>query len=153
MMKVLVAVDDSKGSVKAIDTLMNVFSSSPPEEIILVYTEKIEGLSLMDEMLGDAELSTLKEELKGTEYQEKLDKKAKLVLQYFNKALEDKGVKNVKSLVREGHPADEILGAAQDEGAGLIVVGSRGKRLHTLLMGSVSREVANRAEIPVLIAK
>jgi nucleotide-binding universal stress UspA family protein len=153
MKKVLVAVDDSKGSQKAVEAFLEVFSCSPPEEVILLHTEKIEGMSLMDEMLGEAELSTLKEELGGTEHQERLDKKAKVVLSYFNRALADKGIKNVRCLVREGHPADEILGAAQDESVGMIVVGSRGKRLHTLLMGSVSREVANRADIPVLIAK
>jgi len=32
-------------------------------------------------------------------------------------------------------------------------MGSKGKRMHTLLLGSISREVANRAEIPVLIAR
>ena len=33
-----------------------------PEEIILLYVEKLEGSSLMDDMLGEAELSTLREE-------------------------------------------------------------------------------------------
>jgi nucleotide-binding universal stress UspA family protein len=153
MKKVLVAVDDSVGSQKAVNAFIEVFSCSQPEEVILLHTQKIEGKSLMDEMLGPAEMSTLKEQLKGTEHQELLDRKAKAVLGYFNKAFEDKGVKNVRCLIKEGHPAEEILRAAKDEGAGMIVVGSRGKRLHTLLMGSVSREVANRADIPVLIAK
>jgi nucleotide-binding universal stress UspA family protein len=35
----------------------------------------------------------------------------------------------------------------------MIIMGSRGKRLHNLWMGSISREVANNAEMAVLIAK
>ncbi|MCK4587348.1 MAG: universal stress protein, partial [Gammaproteobacteria bacterium] len=34
-----------------------------------------------------------------------------------------------------------------------IVIGSRGKRTHDFLLGSVSREVANGSSIPVLLTK
>jgi len=91
--------------------------------------------------------------LKGTEHQEKLDRKAKKVLDYFKKALEEKGVTGVKPVIKEGHPAEEILKIAQEECAEMIVLGSRGKRLHNLFMGSVSREVANRADVSVLITR
>jgi len=37
--------------------------------------------------------------------------------------------------------------------AKMIVVGSRSKRLHNLWMGSINREVANDAEVAVLITK
>ncbi|MEJ2314283.1 MAG: universal stress protein [Nitrospirota bacterium] len=153
MKKVLVAVDDSKGSMKAIDAFVDVFSCNPPEEVVLFHTQKIEGRSLMDEMLGKAEMSTLKEELKGTDYQKELDRRTQAILDHFRKSLEDRGIKGIKSVVKEGHPAEEILNTAKEEGAGMIIVGSRGKRLHTLLMGSVSREVANRADVPVMLAK
>lgn len=153
MKKILLAVDDSKGSEKVIDAFLNLYSSSRPETVVLLYTEKIEGRSLMDEMLGVAEMSTLKESLKGTEYQKRLDERAEKILSYFKKALEDKGVDGIKTVVKEGHPADEILATAEEEGAEMIIIGSRGKRLHTLLMGSVSREVANKADVSVLLAK
>lgn len=153
MQKVLIAVDDSKGSLKTIDTFLDIFSNNPQQKVVLLYVEKIQGRSLMDEMLGEAELSTLKEELKNTEHQEKLDKKAGIILTYFRKPLESKGITDIKDIVKEGHPADEIIATAKEEGAGLIIVGSRSKRMHTLLMGSVSREIANRADISVLIAR
>jgi hypothetical protein len=35
----------------------------------------------------------------------------------------------------------------------MIIIGSRGRRTHGFLMGSVSREIANSCEIPVLIAR
>lgn len=153
MNKVLIAVDDSKGSAAATRVFTDLFPQGRQVTPILLYVEKIEGRSLMDEMLGIAELSTLKEQLQGTEYQEQLDRRAQAVLDFHKKALAESGVASVKTIVREGHPADEILAAASEEGAELLIIGSRGRRLHTLFMGSVSREIANRADIPVLIAR
>lgn len=153
MKTVLLAVDDSKGSQATVDTFLKLFRCIRPESVALLYVEKIEGRSLMDEMLGTAELATLKEELSGTEFQAALDRKARAVLDLYRKQLEDQGVTGIKPLVRQGHPSDEILGGAKDLSADLIIIGSRGKRMHTLLMGSVSREIANRSEVPVLIAR
>jgi nucleotide-binding universal stress UspA family protein len=100
-----------------------------------------------------AELSTLREQLQGTAYQEALDRRAGAVLDRYSALLLEKGVQGIRTVVREGHPSDEILETAQANGAEMIIVGSRGQRLHTLLMGSVSREIANRATVPVLIAR
>jgi len=153
MKKVLIAVDDSKGSEAAINTFLEIFSCRLPETVVLIHAQKIEGLSLMDEMLGEAEMSTLKEMLKGTEYQKMLNRKSQNVISYHKKILEDKGIRGISAVIKEGHPADEILNVANQEKAEMIIIGSRGKRMHTLLIGSVSGEVANRAEIPVLLAK
>jgi len=153
MKKVLLAVDDSKGSATVIERYQEVFADNHPESVVLLYVEKIEGRSLMDEMLGEAEMETLKEELKGTRYQERLDRKAKAVIEYFRASLEEKGLTGVKTLVREGHPAEEIIRAAEEEGADLIMVGSKATRRNSVLMGSVSREVANRAGMSVLVAR
>jgi len=153
MKNVLIAVDDSKASKRTTQAFLDLYSCSRPEKVVLLFVEKIEGRSLMDEMLGDAELSTLKEALKGTEYQEKLDKRAQAVLSFYGSILADNGIEGVKKILKEGHPADEILSAAKEEGSDLIILGSRGSRVQSFMMGSVSREVANRAEIPVLIAK
>jgi len=153
MKKILIAVDDSKGSQAAVDTFAALFSCSRPEAVVLLFVEKIEGKSIMDDMLGMAELSTLKEELQGTKYQEALDRKARTVLEHYRKELAARGVTGIKTVVKEGHPSDEILETAREEGAEMIIVGSRGRRPHSLMMGSVSREVANQAGIAVLIAR
>jgi nucleotide-binding universal stress UspA family protein len=121
--------------------------------IVLVYVEKFEGRSLIDEMLGDAELSTLKDVLKGTEYQKALDNKAQTILKYYKTALEKKGLTGIKTVIRKGHPAEEILKTAKEVKADVIVIGSRSRRTTHLFMGSVSREVADGADIPVLIVK
>ncbi len=153
MKNVLIAVDETKGTKNAFSVCSTVCSCMQPEKIVLCYVEKFEGRSLIDEMLGKAEMSTLEDVLNGTEYQEALDSKAEKILNYYKKALESKGIAGVKTVVRKGHPAEEILKAAKKENADMIIVGSRGKRVSHIFMGSVSREVANNADIPVLIVK
>ena len=124
-----------------------------PEEIILLYVEKFAGRSLMDEMLGDAELSTLRDVIQGTEFQEAMDEKAEKILGFYKSALEERSpVPNVRTMVKSGIPAEEIVQTAKDEDASMIIIGSRGKRSR-LFMGSVSREVADTAECPVMIVK
>ncbi len=154
MKKVLIAVDDTKGTRKAFDMCIRTCQCMEPESITLVYVEKLEGRSLMDDqLLSVSEMKTLKEALEGTEYQEALDKRANAIVQYYKKLLEDSGLTGVKTMVRKGHPAEEILAAAKEEGSDLIIVGSRGSRISHVFMGSVSREVANTADIPVMIVK
>ncbi len=159
MKKMLVAVDDTKGSLHVAEVLKNMLGDCLdcgclPESIILLYVEKMEGRSIMDDLLlSVSETETLKESLRGTEYQKQADKKAEKILNYFEDLLEKQGLSGIKKQVRQGHPAEEILKAAQEENVGMIVMGSRGKRLHNLWMGSVSREVANNSEVAVLIAK
>lgn len=153
MKNILIAVDDSKGSELAVRTFIDLFPPNRSVPAILLYIQKIEGRSFMDDMLGEAELSTLKEMLKGSEYKELLDKRAERVISYHRKILEESGITNIKTVIKDGHPADEILGTAKEERAEMIIIGSRSKRMHNPLMGSVSREVANRSDVPVLLAK
>ncbi len=153
MKKILIAVDDTKGAKNALTMCGDVCSCMRPETIVLLYVERFEGRTFMAEMVGDAELKTLKDVLKGTEYKEALDKKANDVLNYYKKALEDKGLSDIKTVIKSGHPADEILRTAEEESSDMIIIGSRGKRASHAFMGSVSREVVNRSEIPVLVAK
>lgn len=107
----------------------------------------------MDEMLGDSEFSALKEALRGTEYQESLNRRAQKTVDYYKKFMENKGMTGIKTVIKIGHPAEEILNTAEEEDVDMIVMGSRGKRFEPLMMGSVSREVANSADLPVLLIK
>ena len=154
MKNVLIAVDDTKSAQAAVlECTGNLCGKLKPESVTLLYVEKFEGRSLMDEMLGEAEMSTLREVLEGTEYKEKLDKKANAVLDSYAGKMKEFGMDSVKKLIKTGHPAEEILNAAKEIGADMIVVGSRGSRKGNIFMGSVSREVANNAEVPVLIVR
>jgi nucleotide-binding universal stress UspA family protein len=53
-----------------------------------------------------------------------------------------------------GGPAEEIVALAEEVGAGLIVMGSRGLRgVRRALMGSVSDSVVRHAHCPVLVVR
>jgi nucleotide-binding universal stress UspA family protein len=154
MKKILIAVDETKGTKELFNVCLDMCSCVRPEIMVLCYVEKLEGRSLMDDvLLSVSEMSTLKQALEGTEYQDALDKKAQAVLNYYRKALEDKGLTGVKTVIRKGHPAEEILKTADEEGVDMIMIGSRGSRTAHLFMGSVSREVVNSAKVPVLVVK
>lgn len=154
MKKIMISVDDTEGTREMFSKIDKICKCMNPEEIILLYVEKLEGRSLMDEMLGDAEMSTLKESLEGTEFKEALDKKADAILTYYKKSLQSRPpVPVIKTVVRTGHPAEEIIKGAEEECADMIIIGTRGKRVGRLFMGSVSREVVNNAEVPVLVVK
>ena len=153
MKKILIAVDDTKGSKNTFQMCGNMCSCMRPESIVLIYVEKFEGRSLIDTMLGEAEMSTLRDVLEGTEFKKALDKKADNILSHYKKTLEDEGISGIKTVIKTGNPADEILKAAKEENADMIIVGSRGSRVSHVFTGSVSREVVNRADIPVLVVK
>jgi nucleotide-binding universal stress UspA family protein len=61
---------------------------------------------------------------------------------------------SVERMVLQGEPVDAIVGAATEHGAGMIVIGSRGRgALASAALGSVSSEVATRAPCPVTIVR
>jgi nucleotide-binding universal stress UspA family protein len=67
--------------------------------------------------------------------------------------LSKEGVEH-SSIIRHGDPGVEIVKAAEENKADLIVVGSRGLlTLRRLILGSVSRKVINKSKIPVLVVK
>jgi nucleotide-binding universal stress UspA family protein len=60
----------------------------------------------------------------------------------------------VETVLREGHPAVEILRMANEIGCDLIVMGTHGRTgLGRLLMGSVAEQVVRQAICPVLTIK
>lgn len=153
MKKVLLAVDDTVGSNVALKTFLDLFPALRPETVIILTVELFGGKSVLHDRISDTDISVLLESLKGTELKEILDKKAEEIIDCYRKPLEEKGVTGIKTVIKAGHPAEEILKTAKEESADMIIMGSKGKRLHTVLLGSVSREVVNQAEIPVLIAR
>ena len=151
-MKVLITVDDTHTSQSVLTVFRNLVR--PPEEVILLHVQQLEGKSLMIGMLGSSEMSTLRESLKGTEMKERLDRKAEALLSRCRNELTDSGLVKVKTVVREGIPAEEILHVAAEEGVGLIIMGCHGKKgLQRLVAGCVTKDVERNSTVPVLVAK
>lgn len=152
MKKILIAVDETKASMGIFSIFQNLVR--PPEEVILLHVERLEGKSLMIDMLGDAELSTLKESIRGTEHKEALERKTAKILDFYRKELENGGLVRIKTMAREGIPSEEIIKVAEEENAELIIMGYNGKKgLDRLITGCVSKDVEKCARVPVMLAK
>ena len=66
MKNILLAVDDTRGSKEAVSSFARACKCINPDRLILLHVEKLEGRSLIDEMLGDPEMATLKAAQTGT---------------------------------------------------------------------------------------
>lgn len=68
--------------------------------------------------------------------------------------LREAGLTVTTLVTASGVPADELLAAARAQHADLVVVGSRSHNLlYEIFLGSVSKEVIRKSEIPVLIER
>ena len=152
MKKVLIATDETKGSLAVLDVFRN--QVRPPEEVILVHVQRPLGRSFMVDMVNEAEMDTLKEMLQDTEQQEELDRKSEKILTYYTEQLKNDGLFRIKTVVRTGNVHEEILKVAEEEHADMMILGSSGKSgLDRLLSGRVTKDLERKASIPVVVAK
>jgi len=152
MKKVLIAVDETEGSKAVLSVFQNMVR--PPESVVLVHVQQLEGKSMMIDMLSDSEIDTLRDALRGSEYKETLDRKSERILNFYRKELENGGLVSVKTIVRDGIASEEILKVAQEEGVHLIITGYTGKTvMQRLVSGSISKDMEKNAPVPVLVAK
>jgi nucleotide-binding universal stress UspA family protein len=81
-------------------------------------------------------------------------RRAKEVLEQQAKRIEESGVTVKETHLLEGRADEEIVELAEEIGAGLIVMGSRGHgRLRRTLLGSVSDAVVRHAHCPVTVVR
>jgi len=67
---------------------------------------------------------------------------------------DEKGVKDIATVIGDGDPATRILSCAEKEGVDCIIMGSRGlSDIQALLQGSVSRKVSNRADCTIITVR
>ena len=144
--KILVPTDGSGHAEKAIDyacdlglkygatvyLLHIVHKSGTPKRLLQVIEEhkKVEKVDLLIREIGERIMNAAKKEV------------------------EKKGLKNFRSFVIEGDPAENIIRFAQKESVDLIVMGSRGLgNLQGVLLGSVSHKVCNLADCTCMTVK
>ena len=83
-----------------------------------------------------------------------LDREAQRLLDAQVEQVRAAGGSTAHTHLRTGKIDREIVAAAEELGAGLIVIGSRGRgRMRRALMGSVSDSVARHAHCPVLVVR
>lgn len=154
MRKVLVAVDAAKGSDACVKACAEIFSRAPPKTVIVLHVQQPGGgPTVMHERMSDAEFETLKDELDRTGALQLLQVKSNAIVASHRKKLQRRGIRAIKTIVRTGHVAEEILNTAKEEGVGLIIIGNTRGAVARLMMGDVVKAVVSGAEVPVLLAR
>ena len=138
--KILVPTDGSEHAVRAEEEAIYIAEKTGAELIGLSTVENnfVNGLPLNDEVY---ELNNLlKENTKNNvdNFEELVHEKASSV--------------SVRSIIKEGTPANAILETAEEEDVDLIIIGSSGKSgFDRFLMGSVADKVSKSAKCSVLV--
>ena len=133
--KILVCIDGSKHSEKALEHACNLAKSMNSKLFLTYIVDKTIGLNFLDR----------------AEYLNLLRDYGKSSLKKAEKITNSKNI-STKVIQKEGKVVNAILDTAKKENCDLIVVGSHGFGVGLrFLLGSVSHKLVNRAQCPVLI--
>ncbi len=146
-MHVIIATDGSKQSLTAARFATTVLDATKVTDVsVLAVVRPLAAVSFSNE-LGSA--SKTKAAGEGASFRAEAEAATEVVAEVF----EGWGPK-VHRRTRSGSPANEIIKAATQLGAGLIVVasGSRGIS-ETVLLGSTAQRVQQYAPCPVLVVR
>lgn len=135
MKNILLAVDGSKYSEKAVDQGLELAEKFDAK---VTFLNVVSSYGYAGEILEEAienEVSSAKELLSG-----------------FEEKAEEHDIKVESEVIKDSSAANGIVGYAKEHEFDLIVVGARGKSgLETIQLGSVSEAVVKRSETPVLV--
>lgn len=139
MQKILVAHDGSKSSDKALKKAVELAINSNASLTVLSVVPELYLTEFSDEDRNRI-AKTLEEE-------------TRQLLEKIRKSLSSKSIE-VKTVIRQGDPAEKILETAQKMKVDLIVTGSHGKHgAKKFLLGSVSSKVVDYSRAPVMVVK
>lgn len=138
--KILVAIDGSKSSEKALDTAIDLAGiwGSELDTVYVIETGLFSSLPL--DNTWEVIYGMLRSE-------------GEKALASAREKASQRGVK-ITTHMKEGHAGNEILKTAQAAGSELIVVGSHGKsQIDRLLLGSVSSYVVKYSSVTTLVVR
>jgi nucleotide-binding universal stress UspA family protein len=145
--KMLVAVDGSSNSDRALDYALNLAEKCGASVLIL----NVFQLPAFYESPEEPPVYSASR----ADYIKDLQKMhEKTLARVATKARTLKPSLEIAAEMREGEPSAQIVGAAKEGGFDLIVVGHKGwSRMRELFLGGTSERVAHLAECAVLIVK
>jgi nucleotide-binding universal stress UspA family protein len=136
-MKILVPVDGSPYSLKAVETACDLAKAKAPATLVITAVA--------------VQIPDLEE---GVYIAEKMKAQAEIALAKAKEVAQGKGVTFEMFLATGPSPADEIVRAAKDQQADLIVIGSRGLAGKTRsFLGSTASQVVTYSPCSVLVVK
>jgi nucleotide-binding universal stress UspA family protein len=139
MQKILVAHDGSKSSDKALKKALELAANSNASITIVSVIPELYLTELSD--------------LERNRILAALSKETADAMEKIRKSLSGKSIE-VKTVIRQGDPAEKILETAQKMKVDIIITGSHGRHgTKKFLMGSVSSKVVDYSKCPVLVVK
>lgn len=153
--KILVPYDDSEPSNKALDHAVNIAKVSGQSEVIALYViaeyPHYHFIERPARSIKTGEKTTLSQYLK--EVYELIRERANDVLEKKKEEINKKASLEIKTKILAGHISDTIIDFAAKEEVDLIVIGNvrRTGISKIKMLGSVSRNVSERAPCPVMI--
>jgi len=150
-MKILVCVDGSKQSMKAVEEAVKIAGGCNVNEVTIIHVceTKLDWSGIPYEgSVTREDMERFRKSLEQCNYEnnEKVVSAAKEIFEKNNI--------RVNAIFKEGHPAQAITDVANEEGYDMIVIGSRGLGgLKKLFLGSVSNAVLHEAKTNVLVVK
>jgi nucleotide-binding universal stress UspA family protein len=141
MKKIVVAYDSSDHADRALDRAVELATGGT--ELVAVSAARLSTLAREAGPVGGG--TSAVDPIEAEAAREGLDK--------ARARLADKSV-SVRTVEAHGDPADAVVRVAEDEGADLIVVGTRGLNLaQRALLGSVSTKIVHHAHCDVLVVR
>ncbi|NMB41607.1 MAG: universal stress protein [Firmicutes bacterium] len=145
MFKILLAVDGSDNSFKAVNKTIKLAKSMDADVTAL---SVVQDIPFYHEGMATEHLVLVQQN-----FQERAENAAKEVLEKVKDLFNKQGLE-VNTVFKSGHPAELICQIAEEGRFDFIVMGSRGLGgVKELLLGSVSNRVAHCAKNSVLIVK
>jgi nucleotide-binding universal stress UspA family protein len=141
-MKILVAIDGSKNSLRALKFAIKLTGRvSEPSELLLVNAHDDIALRGASQFVGKDAVKGYLDDLSRTELADAIQAADKSKVRYETRML-------------RGQIAQVIAKAASDADCDLIVLGSKGRSaIKDLLIGSVAQRVASLSDVPVTLVK
>jgi len=142
MQKILVPVDGSPASQRAVQFVISDIDALPRAQIRLVNVQEPAPAEIV-----------LEAGLPPEHWQTEYETAGRAAMADACKALEQAGIQYTAT-VAVGNPADRIAARARELGCTLIVMGTRGLgALASIVLGSVATRVVHAADCPVTLVK
>jgi nucleotide-binding universal stress UspA family protein len=142
--RILLATDGSKEAALAAKTAADMAQKTASELHVVYVGSSLEYVGMGPPEIGDIPAPT----------QEQLSAEARELLDAEVEQVKAQGGIVAQAHLGVGIPDREIVALAEEIGAGLIVLGSRGRSgIRRALMGSVSDSVVRHAHCPVLVMR
>lgn len=152
MKRILVAVDGSEISMRAVERAAELAAKFHAELIIV---DVVEHGELPDFASMDVKLDKMRRgQRRSADMAQLAESFARTTLKQAGTVAEAHGGQSLRSEIRFGDAAEEILQLQKETQADAIVIGSRGHgRLAGMLLGSVSQKIASLAPCAVIIVR